>query len=68
MNMRNIDVSIPVRFKKPYSGEENFVFQVTNVNEVTGRCYIRLINSLPGLKSELAPLELVSIDDLMNVD
>lgn len=68
MNMSNIDVSRPVRLKNPYSGEESLVFQVVNLNEETGRCYIRLVSSLPGLTSELAPQELVSIDDLINID
>lgn len=66
--MSNIDIKMPVKFKNPFEGEENLVYRITNLNEITGRCYIRLISSLPGISSELAPEELVSIDDLVNIE
>jgi hypothetical protein len=66
--MKTLDITKPVRFKKPQSGEENLLFQVTNFNEVTNRCYIEPISSLAGISSTLKPQELVSITDIENAE
>lgn len=66
--MKNLDLLKPVRLKNPFVGEEDLIYQITNLNEETERCYIRLISKLPGLSSELAPEELVSVHDLENID
>ena len=64
--MNDIDFSRPVKFKNPLEGEENLIFNVTNYNEITNRCYIQVLNH-KGFNS-IQPTELVSIDDIENVD
>lgn len=66
IEMKKIDQSRPVRFKKPGKGEEDLVFQIDNYNEVTGRCYISPLK-LKGWEGALMPSELVSLDDLENI-
>lgn len=66
--MRTIDRSRPVKFKNPLQGEEGLIFNISNFNEVTRRCYIQLVSSLPGINPNLAPQELVSVDDLVNIE
>lgn len=65
--MKIIDIHKPVKLVNPSSGEENLVFQIANYNEVTERCYIKVITDLPGINPDLAPQELVSIKELVNV-
>ena len=66
--MKTIDLSRPVKLKNPQNGEENLIYQVTNMNEVTNRCYIELVSPLQGLNKNLAPQELVSIAEIENAD
>ena len=66
--MYTLDYTKPVKFKNPLPNEEGMIFTITNYNEVTHRCYIQLSNSLPGINPNLAPQELVSVDDLVNVE
>lgn len=66
--MNTIDINNPVKLVNPLPGEEYLIFKITNFNEVTERCYIELINDLPGINKELAPQELVSLNDLVNVE
>lgn len=66
--MNAIDCTRPVRFKNPLSGEEGLIFNITNYNDVSRRCYIQLISSLPGINPIISPQELVSIDDLENIE
>ncbi|MFA9391172.1 MAG: hypothetical protein ACERKD_15290 [Prolixibacteraceae bacterium] len=65
--MKTIDLSKPVKLKQPGTGEENLIFKVTNYNEVTKRCYNSPTN-LPNWTDKLLPNELVSVDDLINVE
>jgi hypothetical protein len=62
-----IDISKPVRLINPEKGEENLVFKVTNYNEETQRCYISPIN-LSNWNNQITPEELVSINDIKNID
>lgn len=64
--MKKIDLSKPVKFSNPTSGEENLIFEITNYNDVTQRCYIKVLN-LPNWGKGLEPQQLVSISDLENV-
>lgn len=64
--MNTIDISKPVKFKNPQPGEENLIYNVTNFNDVTMRCYIQPMN-LSGINGIL-PQELVSVDDIENVN
>jgi len=66
--MSMIDYSKPVRFKNPLSGEEDLIFNITNYNDVSRRCYIQLISPLTGINPIISPQELVSIDDLENIE
>ena len=66
--MNTLDHTKPVKFKNPLPNEEGLIFTVTNFNEVTQRCYIRLSNTLSGINPNIAPEELVSVDDLVNVE
>lgn len=66
--MKTLDISRPVRLRNPQQGEENLVYKVTNLNEVTNRCYIELGSPLPGLNMNLAPRELVSITEIKNAE
>ena len=63
-----IDILKPVKLVNPQPGEEKLVFQIVNFNEATERCYIKLINQLPGINPDLAPQELVSIKELTNFE
>lgn len=63
-----LELSKLVRFKNPLPGEEDLIFNITNYNDVTKRCYIQLINPLNGISPIISPQELVSIDDLVNVE
>ena len=63
-----IDYSRPVRLKSPLLGEEDLIFNITNYNDVTKRCYIQLISPLPGINPIISPQELVFVNDLVNVD
>ena len=65
--MTHLDLLKPVKFKNPAPGEEGLIFWVTNYNEVTNRCYIEVQN-LPNWGESLKPQQLVSVDDLINVD
>jgi hypothetical protein len=65
--MKTIDLSKPVKFKNPQPGEENLTYKVTNINEVTNRCYIEVVN-LPGFNNSISPSELVSIEDIENAE
>ena len=64
--MNTIDFSKPVKFKNPQPGEESLIFAVTNVNEITNRCYIQVLN-LEGF-NQIPPSELVSIEDIENIE
>lgn len=66
--MKTIEFSRLAKLKHPQPGEENLTFTVTNVNEVTNRCYIELITPLPGVNMNLAPQELVSIDEIEMIE
>jgi len=65
--MTHLDLSKPVKFRNPTPDEEGLVFLVTNYNEVTNRCYIEVQN-LPNWGESFKPQQLVSADDLINVD
>ena len=67
-NMKMIDIFKPVKLVNPQPGEEKLVFQIVNFNEATERCYIKLINQLPGINPDLAPQELVSVKELINIE
>ena len=64
--MKTLDLLRPVILKNPQPGEENLVYKVTNMNEVTNRCYIELVTPLPGLNMAIAPQELVLITEIEN--
>ncbi len=66
--MRTLDITKPVKLKNPQAGEENLIFQVTNFNEVTNRCYIEPISPLAGISSPIKPQELVSITEIENAE
>lgn len=66
--MKALDISKFVKLKNPQSGEENLIYRVTNFNEVTNRCYIEPVSSLPGLNMTLPPQELVSITEIENAE
>lgn len=66
--MSTLDFSNPVKLKNPLQGEEDLIYKITNVNDVTRRCYIQLVSSLPGIDPNIAPQELVSIEDLENIE
>jgi len=66
--MKSLDLTKPVKLKNPQSGEENLIFRVTNFNEVTSRCYIEPVSSLPGLNMNLPLQELVSITEIENAE
>ncbi|HEY3372391.1 MAG TPA: hypothetical protein VGK10_16165 [Prolixibacteraceae bacterium] len=66
--MKTLDLSKPVRLRNPQKGEESLVYKVTNLNEVTNRCYIELVTPLPGINRNLAPQELVSITEIENAE
>jgi len=66
--MNTIDYSKPVRIKNPFPGEEDLIFNITNYNDVTRRCYIKLMSSLPGINPIISPQELVHIDDLEYIE
>jgi hypothetical protein len=66
--MKSLDLTKPVKLKNPQSGEENLIFRVANFNEVTNRCYIEPVSSLPGLSMTLPPQELVSITEIENAE
>ena len=59
----NIDLTKPVKFKYPESGEENMIFKVENYNEATNRIYIEWINS----NMTINPSFLVSVNDVVNI-
>ena len=65
--MNSLDLSKPVKFKNPQTGEEDLIFIVTNYNEIIERCYINLISPLPGLNESLSAEELVSITEIENI-
>jgi hypothetical protein len=64
--MPKIDISKPVKFSKPKTGEEELIFFITNYNDVTKRCCIKPIN-LEGCTEGQEPELLVSINDVVNV-
>ncbi len=66
--MKPLDLSKTVKLKNPQSGEENLIFRVANFNEVTNRCYIEPVSSLPGLNLTLPSQELVSITEIENAE
>lgn len=66
--MKTLDITKPVRLKNPQAGEENLLFQVTNFNEVTNRCYIEPISPLAGIGPIANPQELVSITEIENAE
>ena len=66
--MESLDLSKPVKLKNPQSGEENLIFRVADFNEITNRCYIEPVASLPGLNMTLPPQELVSITEIENAE
>lgn len=65
--MSPIDISKPVKLKDPLQGEEDLIYKITNFNDVTQRCYIELVSSLPGINPGIAPQELISIEELENI-
>lgn len=65
--MKPIDITQPVKLKNPQKGEEKLIFRIANLNEVTNRCYIELITSIPGNNMRLPPQELVSINEIENI-
>lgn len=65
--MSPIDISKPVKLKDPLHGEEDLIYKITNFNDVTQRCYIELVSSLPGINPSIAPQELISIEELENI-
>lgn len=66
--MITLDLAKPVKFKNPQPGEENLVYKINNFNDVTNRCYIEPLTTLPGLNMDIAPQELVSIDEIINLE
>ena len=56
----NINTNIKYKLKNPDKGEENIVYEIVNVNDVTKRVMIKPIN----INMNILPIELVSIDDL----
>lgn len=66
--MNTIDLSKPVKLKNPLQGEEDLIYKITNFNDVTRRCYIQLVSSLPGINPRIAPQELISIEELENIE
>lgn len=62
-----IDISQPVRYKNPQKGEEDLVFAVVNFNEMTNRCIIQVQN-LPNWDKSFLPTELVSVNDIVNIE
>lgn len=66
--MKSLDLTKSVKLRNPQSGEENLIFRVTNYNEVTNRCYIEPVSSLPGLNMTLPTQELVSINEIENAE
>tara|TARA_R110002050_G_scaffold85135_1_gene181726 strand:+ start:11892 stop:12086 length:195 start_codon:yes stop_codon:yes gene_type:complete len=62
-----LDITKSVKLKNPQEGEENLIYNVTNFNEATNRCYIELVSSLPGLNPGFPPQELVSVSDIENI-
>ena len=66
--MKSLDLTKTVKLKNPQTGEENLIFRVANFNEVTNRCYIELVSSLPGLNMNIPPQELVSITEIENAE
>lgn len=61
--MKNLDFTKLVKLSNPEQGEENIIYKVVNVNEETQRCYIQPVN----LNLPIAPQELVSFDDIVNL-
>ena len=59
-----INLRKPVKLKHPQPGEEGMLFKVVNYNEETQRCYIELISE----RFAIAPQELVSINDIENIE
>ena len=55
------------KLKNPQEKEENLIYEIVNYNEVTNRCYIRPV-VLHGWGDSLMPQELVSMDELVEVD
>jgi len=66
--MKSIDLKKLVRIRNPQRGEESLVFKVVNFNELTDRCYIELITPLSGLSMRIPPQELISVNDIVNVE
>ena len=66
--MKSLDLTKPVKLKNPQPGEVNLIFRVANFNEVTNRCYIEPVSSLPELNMILPPQELVSISEIENAE
>jgi len=54
--------------QNPQPSEEKLIYKVTNFNKVTNRCTIELITPLPGLNMNLASQELVSFNEIENID
>lgn len=65
--MKNLDLTKLVKLKNPFAGEEGIIFKVTNYNEVTNRCVIQALN-LSGWDKTILPTELVSADDIENIE
>jgi len=65
--MNTLHFSKSVKFKNPQPGEEDLIFNITNYNEVTNRCYIQPIN-LQGWNEGIFPSELVSLEELVFID
>lgn len=60
-----LDITTTVKLKAPQKGEESLLYRITNVNEHTGKCYIKVINS-PVFKGTILPQELVNLSDICN--
>ena len=58
-----LDYSKPVILVKPEKGEEIIEYKIINVNEPMRRCVIQPTN----MAFAVAPLELVSFDDVVNI-
>jgi len=58
-----LDYSKPVILIHPEKGEEKIIYKIVNINEPLKRCVIQPTN----MDFEIAPLELVSFNDIKNL-
>lgn len=56
-----------MKIKNPQKGEERLVYKIVNFNDVTNR-YVVEVQNLPNWNKSILPTEVVSVDDVVNVD